>query len=166
MLFLGAGASVPMGIGDIDVFTREIINQTDGNLRNNINTIQRILNSSQEFVNFRFNLEVLHSILNGISNRWRSLNELGPFPILMNNLLRDNTKFNNLLISQREFSDFERIGKNVIVNTINVYNDDNERRQRAKNLYDELFRIKIRNNHRILNAAGHRVFDVFNTVTT
>ena len=155
-----------MGIGDIEVFTREIINQTDGNVRNSINTIQQILNNSQEFVNFRFNLEVLYSILNGISNRWRSLNELGPFPVLMNNLLNDNNEFNSLQISQSEFSDFEQIVKDVIVNSINAYNDDDNRRQRAKNLYDELFKIKIRNNHQILNGAGNNVYNVFNTVTT
>ena len=33
MLFLGTGASVPLGIGDIEVFTKEIIDRTEGNLR-------------------------------------------------------------------------------------------------------------------------------------
>ena len=155
MLFLGAGASVPMGIGDIEDFTRIIIEQTEGNLRDNIDTIQRILNISEEFVNFRFNLEVLYSILDGISNRWRSLNELGPFPILMHNLLSYNNEFNSLQISQQEFSNFERIVETVIVNSINTYNNDRIRRQRAKNLYDELFKIPIRNNHQFLNASGN-----------
>jgi hypothetical protein len=33
MLFLEAGASVPFGIGDIEDFTREILDKTEGNLR-------------------------------------------------------------------------------------------------------------------------------------
>jgi hypothetical protein len=39
---------------------------------------------------------------------------------------------------QREFSNFELIVKNVIVTSINTYNDDHERRQRAKNLVENI----------------------------
>ena len=165
MLFLGAGASTVVGIGDIEDFTREIINRTEGNLRDNINIIQRILSRSQEHINFRFNLEVLYSILNGIANRWRLLNELGPFPILMHNFLNENEEFNSLQITQQEFSNFEGIVENVIVNTINAYNFDSGRRQRAKQFYDELFRIPIRNSNHFLNAASNNTPAVFNTVS-
>lgn len=166
MLFLGAGASVPMGIGDIENFTRIIIERTEGNLRNTIDTIQRILNSSVEFMNFRFNLEVLYSILDGFSNRWRALTELGPFPILMHNLLSNNNEFYNLQISQQEFSDFETIVETEIVSSINSYSYDRTRRRTAKNLYDDLFAIPIRSNSRFLNASGNNVTNVFNMVTT
>src|SRR5215208_6111960 len=146
MLFLGAGASKAVEIGDIKDFTREIISKTEGegNLRITIDIIQHILQNSPEFINFRFNLEVLYSILDGIANRWHSLNELGPFSILMHNLLQHDNEFTSLIINQQEFSTFVRIVEEVIVDSINSYNSDDRRKQRAKTLYDELFEIPFR----------------------
>jgi hypothetical protein len=47
MLFLGAGASKPFEIGDIEDLTERIVNETTGDLKETIHKIQEILDKSK-----------------------------------------------------------------------------------------------------------------------
>ena len=48
MLFLGAGASKAVGIGDLEDLTNLIIEQTEGNLRDKIMLIKNLLDSNRD----------------------------------------------------------------------------------------------------------------------
>ena len=166
MLFLGSGASKAVGIGDLEDLTNLIIEQTDGNLKEKIESIQDLVDSNRERYNFQFNLEILYSIFEGIANKRSFLNELGPYPILMDTLLLDNRTYNELVVTNIELASFKEITHNTIVNTITQYEKNNERRNLARKLYDELFRIPLNYSDRFQNARGGQVFNAFNVVAT
>jgi hypothetical protein len=167
MLFLGAGASTQFKIGDIEDLTEKIVNETEGDLRKTINKIKTILNKSKNREPiFGFNLEVLYSILDAIANRWQILNELGPFPVLMNNLLDNSKAFKNLEVTKQDLNLFKRIVERVIVRSINSYNNNNEMREKAREQYDKLFNIPIKYDHQFKDSQNNDVSNVFNTVAT
>jgi hypothetical protein len=166
MLFLGAGASKAAGIGDMDDLTNLIIEMINENLREKIISIQRILNLNQERNNFHFNLEIIYSLLEGLANKNSLTSELGPYPQFMDNLLRNKVIYNDLSITNEEFYNFKETTNEIIVETIRSYERDNERKNLAKDLYDELFRIQFRHLTQFRDAQGGNVNNVFHVCAT
>ena len=108
----------------------------------------------------------MYSILDAIANGWPILNELGPFPVLMNNLLDNSKGFKNLKVQKQELRQFKKTVEKVIVNSINHYNKNNKMRIKAKTLYNELFNIPIKYDYQFKDNLNNVVTNVFNTVAT
>ena len=108
----------------------------------------------------------MYSILEGIVNRRTFLNELGPYPILMDILLRNNTSYTDLIITAEELDNFKRITQTTIIDTIRQYERNRERRDLARRLYDDLFRIPYFHLTEIKDAQGENVKNAFHIVAT
>jgi N12 class adenine-specific DNA methylase len=75
------------------------------------------------------------------------LNELGPFALLMHYFIENISKFKKLGISREEFDRFKRLVLSTITQTISGYHQDQQRKRRALEMYDEIYNISIRNDH-------------------
>lgn len=94
------------------------------------------------------------------------LNELGPFPLLMHHFTENISEFRNLAIPKEQFQQFKDLVLSTITQAICGYNQDQERKKRAMKLYDEIYNIPIRNDHKFRNMTGGIALQVFSCVAT
>ena len=167
MLFLGAGASVPLGIMDLSGITEMIRNELPTNLRLLIERINSIFEKSQYCpVNFRLDIEVVYTIFDSLLNRQLILNDLGPVGILMHTLLESDDAFSNFKISEEDFRSFQKTVADKIFSVIDAYNRNEEKKIKAKKLYDKLYEFQRDNNTNVLNALGGNSYSIFDLVAT
>ena len=92
--------------------------------------------------------------------------ELGPFPILMNQLLNDNTRLRRLRITSEQFTRFTESVAEALVSQICSYNANRTQRQRAITLYNEFFRIPFEHRLHFKDAGGNQSLNAFAIVAT
>ncbi len=90
MLFLGAGASKAVGIGDLQELTKHIMTrlQKEGyeDLIKHVKATLKKANLRNRYFNkSEIDIEVIFSVLNGLSNPTRALKDLGPYAIYVRN---------------------------------------------------------------------------------
>jgi hypothetical protein len=88
LLFLGAGASKAVGIGDLKELTvkvkKELCKKGYGKVLKDINHVLCRANSKRQFFNEgEIDLEVTISVLNATINHLKSLKESGPYSIYL-----------------------------------------------------------------------------------
>src|SRR5690242_18309360 len=166
MLFLGSGASTPLGIDCLSGITQRVEELLNPRLRGIIRNLTDIFEANQELlINFNMDIEVLYFIFNCLVNRRQMLNDMGPFSILMHHFIENNDEFRRLDISNDEFQNFKESVASTLSEVIGGYGS-NEQKSIARQLYDQLYTIPIRNNHKFPNALGQMIAGSFNVVAT
>jgi hypothetical protein len=167
MLFLGAGASKPMDIDDLSGVTLKVKESVSPSIRAIIEQLEGIFKENKNLLaNFKVDIEVLLTVFNCLENRKHMLNELGPFALLMHHFVENIDEFRRLEISREEFQAFKETVLSTITHTICGYNRDQERKLRAMQLYDEIYNMAIRNDHKFPNGKGAVALPLFNFVAT
>jgi hypothetical protein len=167
MLFLGAGASRPFDIDDLSGITLKVKDSASPTLKKTIEQLEEIFKENKNIPdNFKLDIEVLLTLFDCLVNRKRMLNELGPFALLMHYFTENISEFKKLEISREEFHKFKGLVLSAITQTINGYHQDQQRKRRALQLYDEIYNISIRNDHQFPNAMGKAASSVFSFVAT
>jgi SIR2-like domain len=167
MLFLGAGASKPMDIDDLSGITLRVKELVTPRFKAIIEQLDFLFKENQEVLeNFKIDIEVLLTIFNCLVNRKQTLNELGPFALLMHHFVRNTDKFEGLKVTDEEFRSFKQSVASTLSTVISAYYTSEERKSRAMQLYDELFNMPIRNNHVFPNALGGNALPIFKFVAT
>jgi hypothetical protein len=165
MLFLGAGASKPMNIDDLPAITLKVKESVSPSIRAAIEQLEEVFKENKNLVgNFKVDIEVLLTVFNCLENRKHMLNELGPFALLMHHFVENIDEFRSLEISRKEFQAFKESVLSIITHTICGYNRDQERKLRAMQLYDEIYNMAIRNDHKFPNGKGAIAPPLFNFV--
>jgi hypothetical protein len=94
MLFLGAGASKAVGIGDLKDLTDEIMVRLkkegyEDLIQDITETLEKANRDNRFFNQGEIDIEVIFSVLNGLSNPTKALKEIGPYAIYVNELGRN-----------------------------------------------------------------------------
>jgi hypothetical protein len=110
MLFLGAGTSKAVGIGDLHDLTAIVKKRLkaegyDDLIIHIIETLKNANKNSPFFNQHEIDIEVIFSVLNGLMDPTKALKELGPYAIYINELCRN---------PKSPYSDFLRINKKLI----------------------------------------------------
>jgi hypothetical protein len=170
MLFLGSGASKPMGIDCLSEITVKVVQSLSPRLKEIIHQLEDIFAANKELlINFNIDIEALFSIFDCLVNRKRILNDMGPFAILMHHFVANNDEFRQLEISNDEFQNFKETVASTLSDVIGRYgygDRSNEQKSTAIQLYDGLFAIPARNNNQFPNALRHMTAGIFNVVAT
>jgi hypothetical protein len=167
MLFLGAGASKPMGIDDLSGVTSKVKESVSPNIRAIIEQLEGVFKENKDLIgNFKVDIEVLLTIFNCLHNRKHMLSELGPFALLMHYFVENIEQFRRLYITGEEFQAFKEAVLSTLSYTITKYNQNRDLKLQARQLYDEIYNMAIKNNHIFPNATGGNATPLFNFVTT
>lgn len=86
--------------------------------------------------------------------------------LLMHYFTENKSEFKKLEISREEFDTFKGLVLSTITQTISGYHQDQQRKRRALELYDEIYDIPIRNDHQFPKAIGGSASSVFSFVAT
>lgn len=142
MLFLGAGASRAVGIEDLQGITQIIRQRLPQNLRSLVDRLGLVFQDEKyNSLNLQLDLEILYTVFDNLVHRREALRELGPFAVIMDDLLENNESLRSLQITEEEFLEFQQIVSETIFSVMNNYRDDQTNRRRAIELYDNLFEI-------------------------
>lgn len=153
MLFLGAGASKAIGLGDLRDLTVKVRKELDKRgYENMFGKITRRLESADRKHRFfnegEIDLEVILSILNATVNRMGALKELGPFAIYLNTFT--NKRKLSLHTKEDDLNKIRKIIGKVISRSLINYN-----KGKAKKYYQPLFQISFDLNHKYKTKTGH-----------
>jgi hypothetical protein len=160
MLFLGAGASRAVGLPDMRDLTIAVNARLEKEgygqlIRHITDTLEHANRDSRFFNQGEIDIEVIFSVLNGRINPVKTLKELGPFAIYINELGGNPTiPFEETLRNEQELERIRRIIGEVI--TTNCSNPDTKR---ALSYYTSLFEFK-----KDLVSQGHE--RLFNHIVT
>jgi excinuclease UvrABC nuclease subunit len=143
LLFLGAGASKAVGIGDLQDLTAKVtdklINKGYGDILEH--TIETLKTANQESIFFNqgeVDLEVIFSILNSRTDHIKTIKELGPYPIYLSELGQIvNLPYSDKFPKKKEIEDIKKIVGDVITSSCIDYDEG-----KAQKYYDELFQIE------------------------
>lgn len=167
MLFLGAGASKPMSIDDLSGVTLKVKESVSPRIRSTIEQLEGVFKENKNLTgNFKVDVEVLLTIFNCLHNRKHMLNELGPFVLLMHHFAENMDEFKKLEVTAEELKAFEESILYALNHTIDRYNHDQAQKMRARQLYDDIYNIAIRNDHTFPNAIGGKATALFSFVAT
>jgi hypothetical protein len=137
------------------------------NIRAIIEQLEGVFNENKDLVgNFKVDIEVLLTIFNCLHNRKHMLNELGPFVLLMHYFVENTEQCRRLDITGGEFQAFKDVVLSTLSYTITKYNQNRNLKLRARQLYDEIYNMAIKNNHIFPNATGGNAPPLFNFVAT
>jgi hypothetical protein len=145
MLFLGAGASKAVGIGDLKELTKNVkvrlMKKGYGNLIQQVISIlgkanMRIRKKDNRFFNEgEIDIEVIFSVLNGLSNPIKALKDLGPYAIYINELSRKReSPLSKSLHKKDEMKRIKTLVGEVITSVCSKFNESD-----ADKYYHELF---------------------------
>lgn len=153
MLFLGAGASKAVKIGDLNDITERIVTRlTDAGYGELVQHIIDTLNNSGLFKERELDIEVIFSVLNGRVNHKNTMKALGPYAIYLDQLGPDKSRplpFDSTLQNQRSLRKIRDIVEDEIIDSCLTYDRDT-----AQSYYDDLFefakRIRSNPDHQLL----------------
>jgi hypothetical protein len=143
MLFLGAGASKAVDIGDLkdltDKVNAKIISRGYGKLLDHIQDTLKKANSDSRFFNQgETDIEVVFSILNSRTEPVDALKNLGPYSIYINELREQSElPYADQLQNKEEINNLKETIEKVIVSQCNKFKLD-----KATKYYDDLFRLE------------------------
>lgn len=154
MLFVGAGASKAMGLGDLQDLTVKVRKELGKRGYENIfEKITRRLESTdlkdQFFNEGEIDLEVILSILNATVDRREALKELGPFAIYLNTFT-NKRKLSLLHATEDDLKKIRKIIGKTISQSLTNYN-----KSKAEKNYRRLFQISVDLNHKYRTKTGH-----------
>jgi hypothetical protein len=143
VLFLGAGVSKAVGIGDL----RDLTNNVNNELRKNgygelLQHIEDTLNKANKHHRFfnsgEIDIEVIFSILNARIDHISTLKYLGPYAIYLNELREDRElPYSNILQTSQDLYNIKRIIEDTITNSCKKFDD-----AKAKKYYSDLFEFE------------------------
>ena len=136
MLFLGAGSSNAVGIGQLSVLTEKVIKKLEKEgyyepISNIVKIIKSKNKNHQYYYDNEIDIEVIFTIINKEINRIESLKELGPYAIYCS---ESESRNNNL-----EANDILKIRKIISKEIINHCKSFNK--NRAKEFYTALLNL-------------------------
>jgi len=143
MLFLGAGASKAVDIGDLKDLTNKvnakIRSRGYGKLLNHIEDTLKKANSDARFFNQgEIDLEVVFSILNSRVDQVNAVKDLGPYSIYINELrAHSELPYADQLQNKEEINNLKETIEKVIVSQCNKF-----KLYKATKYYDDLFELE------------------------
>ena len=153
MLFLGAGASKAVGVGDLKDITKRIVTKfTNAGYGELVQHILDTLNDSGLFKERELDIEVIFSVLNGRINHKKTMNALGPYAIYLEQLEGNRNKplpYDSTLQDPRSLRNIRDIVEDEIIESCLSYDRD-----RARRYYHDLFefakRVRSNPDHQLL----------------
>jgi hypothetical protein len=159
MLFLGAGASKAVDIGDLyDITNRVIAKLSSSGYGGLIQHIIDTLYYSGSFEKREIDIEVIFSVLNSRVNHENTMKHLGPYAIYMNQLTSNNkaSPYERTLMDHNELKNIRLIVEEEIIASCLGYDQ-----KKAFRYYNELFRCAMD----IRSSIDHQLL-FHNIVTT
>lgn len=159
MLFLGAGASKAVGIGDLHDLTNKIKVQLEKKgykslIQHVTDTLTNANQNNRFFEQKEIDIEVILSVLNGLAHPIKALKDLGPYAIYVHELGRNQESPYRSL--QKDIDRIRNIVVQVITASCNKFNIE-----KATRLYHELFEFE----KDTLKADRQRLFSHTVTLT-
>jgi hypothetical protein len=160
VLFLGAGASKAVGIGDLRELTeyvnRKLIQEGYENILRNIEDVLTKANKRNRFFKpGELDMEVTFTVLNALHDPINALRDMGPFAIYVNELRKQKGfVYHELLNKPENIMKLRRSVGVLITNLCNIKDIS-----KAKNYYAELFEFE-----KSIHKPDRRLFS--NVVTT
>lgn len=155
MLFLGAGASKAVGIGDLKDLTDEIMVRLkkegyEDLIQDITETLEKANRDNRFFNQGEIDIEVIFSVLNGLSNPTKALKEIGPYAIYINELGRNQeSPLSERLRNEEEMKRIRTLVGEGITSVCSKFNLSN-----ATKYYRELFEFE----KEMLRADRGRLF--------
>lgn len=167
LLFLGAGASKAVGIGDLEDLSRkvnkELARRGYGDVLNHVCDVLHKANKKGEFFNEgEIDIEVTLSVLNARANHINALKESGPYSIYLAGQRRLVSPRNIKLPTYQDVAEIKRIVSSIITQSCIKYNHS-----KAMKYYGDLFNLKndvTKYRNATQNIGGPVIFE--NIVTT
>jgi SIR2-like protein len=166
MLFLGAGASKAVELGDLQDLTKKIEKEFEhteiGDFIRYIRNRIEIANGSYEFFSpDEIDLEVIFSILNAAPNHESTLKELGPYAVYLDSFCDQDKRLSKLFSKAILNKARKRVGT-LISKSLEKYN-----KQKANDYYNILFeRIKELPRYRTRTGTTNQPLPFQHIVTT
>jgi hypothetical protein len=151
MLFLGAGASKAVGIGDLKDLTDEIMVRLEkegceGLIQDITEALKKANLDNRYFNEGEIDIEVIFSVLDGLSNPTKALKDLGPYAIYINELGRNQPE---RLLNEEEMKRIRILVGKGITSGCSKFD-----RSKATKYYRELFDFE----KEMLRAGRRRLF--------
>jgi hypothetical protein len=167
LLFLGAGASKAVGIGDLQDLSEKVNKELSSNgyghvLTEIIDVLYRANKKRHFFNEGEIDIEVTLSVLNARANHINAMKESGPYSIYLEELGRLASPFDKELPTKEDVSKIKKIVSRIITRSCIQYDAT-----KATKYYEELFNLKndvTSYRNATQNIKGPAVFD--NIVTT
>jgi hypothetical protein len=143
LLFLGAGASKAVGIGDLEDLSKKVNKELEtegyGDVLNNIINVLDRANKEGQFLNEgEIDIEVTLSILNARANHINALKKSGPYSIYLAELGRilSNHNINSFPININ-IAEIKKVVSRIITQSCIEYD-----KSKATKYYGDLFSLK------------------------
>lgn len=152
MLFLGAGASKAVGIGDLKDLTDEIMVRLkkegyEDLIQDITETLKKANLDNRYFNEGEIDIEVIFSVLDGLSHPTKALKDLGPYAIYINELGRNQeSPLSEPLLNEEEMKRIRTLVGKGITSGCSKFD-----RSKATKYYRELFEFE-----KEMRGAGRR----------